>query len=112
MISRTCLVVFPRLIVLGLFLAQAGQAQTAKKYVVPRTADGQPDLQGYWSNSTYTPLERPANVNTEFYTPEEAAQIAKQNATREQQQTVPGTTEDVHYDFTQFGLDRSQAMLT
>ena len=25
----------------------------------PRTPDGQPDLQGFWTNSTYTPLERP-----------------------------------------------------
>src|SRR5213075_2462175 len=25
------------------------------------------------------------------------------------QQTTPGTVADVHYDFTQFGLDRSQA---
>jgi hypothetical protein len=111
MIPKT-FAVFLRLIVLGLFLTPIGQAQTAKKYVAPRTADGQPDLQGYWSNSTYTPLERPANITREFFTPEEAAQIAKQNATREQQQTVPGTTEDVHYDFTQFGLDRSQATLT
>jgi len=99
-------------IALGLLLTQIGHAQTAKKYVIPRTAGGQPDLQGYWSNSTYTSLERPANVTKEFYTAEEAAQIAKLNATREQQQTVPGTTEDVHYDFTQFGLDRSQTTLT
>src|ERR1700674_3023757 len=25
---------------------------------VPRTSDGRPDLQGYWDNSTLTPLER------------------------------------------------------
>ena len=28
-------------------------------YKVPRTADGQPDLQGIWSNAILTPLERP-----------------------------------------------------
>ncbi|HZL95129.1 MAG TPA: hypothetical protein VFB99_15850, partial [Vicinamibacterales bacterium] len=32
-------------------------------YKVPRTPDGQPDLQGFWSNATYTPLERPDNVS-------------------------------------------------
>ncbi len=28
-------------------------------YTQPKTPDGQPDLQGFWTNSTYTPLERP-----------------------------------------------------
>src|SRR5687767_9508245 len=41
-------------------------------YKMPRTPDGQPDLQGFWSNATYTPLERPDNVSKEFYTPAEA----------------------------------------
>ena len=44
----------------------------AKPYKAPRTPDGQPDLQGFWTNSTYTPLERPNGVTKEFYTPEEA----------------------------------------
>jgi hypothetical protein len=30
-----------------------------KKYVAPRTPDGQPDLQGVWANNNATPLERP-----------------------------------------------------
>jgi hypothetical protein len=48
-------------------------------------------------------------VTKEFYTREEAAQLAKQAAVEEGEQTVPGTIPDVHYDFTQFGLDRSQS---
>jgi hypothetical protein len=39
---------------------------------MPRTPDGQPDLQGYWTNSSYVPMERPNGVTKEFYTPEEA----------------------------------------
>ncbi len=31
---------------------------TPKKYTVPRTADGHPDLQGNWTNATLTPLQR------------------------------------------------------
>src|SRR6185295_15862573 len=84
----------------------------AKAYTAPRTPDGQPDLQGYWTNSTYTPLERPNGVTKEFYTPQEAAERDKREASREGAQTAAGTTEDVHYDFTQFGLDRSQAPLS
>ena len=38
------------------------QAAPAKprSWVMPRTSDGKPDLQGNWSNATQTPLERPA----------------------------------------------------
>ena len=82
---------------------------TAKSYTPSRTPDGQPDLQGFWTNSTYTPLQRPANVTKEFYTPEEAADIEKRAAARETEQTTPGTIADVHYDEAQFGLNRSQS---
>ena len=83
-------------------------AAPAKPWTLPRTPDGQPDLQGFWTNTTYTPLERPKNVTKEFFSKEEALEIAKQAAEDEGEQTEPGTIPDVHYDFTQFGLDRSQ----
>ncbi len=35
--------------------------------------------------------------------------MVKDAAAREAEQTEPGTVADVHYDFTQFGLDRSQS---
>ena len=47
--------------VVVLALAHAGvAAQSAKTWVVPRTADGKPDLEGVWENNSATPLERPA----------------------------------------------------
>jgi hypothetical protein len=90
----------------------AKAAPAGKAYTPPKTPDGQPDLQGFWTNSTYVPLERAQGVTKEFYTPEEAQAAIKAAADREAEQTEPGTTADVHYDFSQFGLDRSQSKFT
>jgi hypothetical protein len=84
-------------------------APAAKTWTPARTPDGQPDLQGFWTNSTYTPFERPNGVTKEFYSPEEVVHLEKEAAERETEQTTPGTIADVHYDFTQFGLDRNQS---
>jgi hypothetical protein len=78
---------------------------------VPKTPDGQPDLQGYWTNATYTGLERPNNVTKEFYTDAEYDALLKTRASGEEEQTTPGTVGDVHYDFTQFALDTSQSTI-
>ncbi len=51
----------------------------------PRTADGQPDLQGLWGNKTLTPMERPdAAGDRAFLTDEEVAAINQQRVVDEQ----------------------------
>lgn len=89
----------------------AAAAATAKPWT-GKTPEGVPDLQGYWTNNSYTPLQRDANQTKEFFTKEELAADEKRRAAQQEEQTTPGTTADVHYDFTQFALDRSQTRLT
>ncbi|HUI81860.1 MAG TPA: hypothetical protein VLY24_28260 [Bryobacteraceae bacterium] len=94
----------------------AGQsAQSGKAYTPAHTPDGQPDLQGFWTNNTITPMERPKGLGAkEFYTEEELNDLIKHEKNRvalneeEGRPTEPGTDADVHYDFSQFGLDRGQ----
>ena len=50
-------------------------------WTLPRTLDGQPDLQGTWTNATITPLERPRALgNKAFLTEAEAAAFEKRIA--------------------------------
>ena len=68
--------------VVGQAPSSGAKPTKASSWKAPRTPDGQPDLQGYWTNATRTPLERPKGLGTkEFYTPAEMAE----NQRREQE---------------------------
>ena len=55
----------------------------AQDYIVPRTVDGQPDLQGLWTNDTITPIERPTSLQgREFLTEDEIASMETNLARR------------------------------
>ena len=45
-----------------LMVPASGQGQTGNRGPAPKTAWGHPDLQGLWTNTTTTPLERPADL--------------------------------------------------
>ena len=50
-----------------------------RRGTLPRLPDGQPDLQGYWTTQTFTPLERPEYLGGKaFFTDEEAAALQAQ----------------------------------
>ncbi len=61
----------------------------AKTWTVPRTPDGQPDLQGVWDYRTITPLERPKELGTKaFFTAEEAANYEKDENQRQNRDLI------------------------
>ena len=72
------------LLVLGLAGASVGVAPLSaaaveltpdqRQWVMPRTSDGHPDLQGNWSNATITPLGRPRGRGP-VLTPDQVAEI-------------------------------------
>jgi hypothetical protein len=92
------------LVALAMSCASLAHAQT---WTPPRTPNGHPDLQGFWTNATITPLERPRDLGAkEFFTEEEAAEHRKRALVAVSAAERSGT--DAHYEYTQFGLDKTQ----
>ncbi len=88
-------------------LDAAGQAKTVKK-----TAWGEPDISGQFSEFTVAPLERPVELGEKefFSSPVEAEEYAKKvlEAADQDDETQPGTPEDVHYDMGTFALSQNE----
>jgi hypothetical protein len=82
---------------------QAGAQSSARPHA-PRTPWGSPDLQGTWTGSTLTPLERPAEfAGKPVLTAEEAAALetrARDRNAREPQAAAgdPGTYNQIWFD--------------
>ena len=95
-------------------LGQAPAANKASAWTPPKTLDGQPDLSGYWTNITLTPLQRPANLaNKPFFTPAEAAAYEKETVERNNaDRRDPGTDADVGKAYNDFWWDRGTKVVS
>lgn len=87
---------------------RAKEVTKDEAWTPPRTPDGQPDIQGIFTNASVVPLERPKDLGSrEFFTKAEAdTYTAKVLSQREV--VAPGTYGDVHYNKAQFGLEKGQ----
>src|SRR5215472_9893120 len=71
---------------------------TSAQAPAPKTAWGEPDLQGIWTDETDTPLQRPAKyASQEFFTPEQRDEIdkARTSMLQRDKRSERGTEADV-----------------
>ena len=99
------------------FAAQAPRAAApaaAAKWVMPRTPDGHPDLQGVWSYATITPVERPAEfAGKEFLTEQEAAAYEKRRLQEmNQDRRDGGAAADLSRAYNDFWWDRGTKVVS
>ena len=95
-------------------VAAAKVKTTAKKtWTQPRTPDGQPDLQGIWSNATTTPLERPNGLaGKDVLNDEETAELQKEtseNRNTDHRRGI-GTEADVASAYNEVWWDRGPVL--
>ncbi len=84
--------------VTGLLKMTRVPVEVASSGPAPRTAWGEPDLQGIWTDPYQTPLQRPVQfARKELFTDEERAELDKQRAgiLRRDQRVERGTERDV-----------------
>jgi len=88
-------------------------AATKSSQALPRTPDGHPDFQGFWSNGTLTPLERPKGFGAkEFYTDEEFAKLTarlRKGEVGEEADIGAAAPQAVRYDLELYGFDITKA---
>jgi hypothetical protein len=115
-------------VVIGLAAPAFAGEQVPKNWKMPRTADGHPDLQGFWTNATITPLERPAEFGARLViSDDEAKKIEATNQQFAEESDAPTDpklkTQDLPHScglgftgadcgYNHFWIDRGQEVIT
>ena len=88
------------------------KSRSADRRNLPRTPDGHPDLQGVWTNSTLTPLERPPQfADKPVLSAAEAAAFEKQSLTEGNRDRRDGGAEaDVGRAYNELFFDRGDKL--
>jgi hypothetical protein len=97
----------------GFAVSLDATAQKASAKDHPKTAWGEPDITGVYAEFTTAPLERPTELgDQELFTPEQHAVYAKKKLEEADQddETIPGTPADVHYDMGTFKLSENEGV--
>src|SRR5246127_2146088 len=92
----------------------------AGTWIVARTADGQPDLQGVWDYRTITPLERPRALGAKafFTNDEEAAKFEQEENRRQNRDLIDPKVGGLNYPaggvvpYNEFWYDRGNRVVS
>jgi hypothetical protein len=97
----------------GLSVSAKAAAPPEKNWTAPRMPDGQPALEGVWSSSTLTPLERPAEfAGKEYLTEQEAAAYMKRLLQQVNTDRRDGGAQvDVGRSYNEFWRDRGNDLV-
>ncbi len=108
--------VFILLAAAGALFAQSGpqriSAEAPPGWNLPRTPDGAPDLQGVWTNTTVTPLQRPNNISQAVFSEQEAQAFEREMVARNNADVRGATAQqDVGTAYNAFWYDRGNLVV-
>ena len=89
----------------------AQSTHASKGWTPSKTSDGQPSLQGVWTNATITPFERPAALRDKaFLTDADVERLERQAATTRSEEAPPRAGDVGNYN--QFWFDSGERVVS